>query len=386
VVVPPETKNKYLLYDDDIVIARTGASTGASSYIHNPPEAVFASYLVRLKIKPDFDSRYISYFLKSEDFWTYIRGVLGDKSAQPNASASTMTKAQLRIPVDKNTQRAIAHILGTLDEKIELNRKMNQTLEAIAQALFKSWFVDFDPVYAKAEGRDTGLPEHIANLFPDSFEDSELGKIPRGWDIKIVDEISTTIFSGGTPNTRINEYWNGKINWFSSGETRNHFVIGTENKITQAGVNNSSTRLAIPGDILIASAGQGHTRGQTCYCTIETYINQSVVSIRSDMKKTSSLWLFYNLLGRYEEMRRISDSHSSRGSLTTKLLSEMKIILPDFSLIELFTTLIDPLVIKQVANGHQSNVIATIRNTILPKIISGEMHIKNIERFLGWTL
>ena len=78
-------------------------------------------------------------------------------------------------------QRAIAHILGTLDDKIELNRRMNETLEAMARALFKSWFVDFDPVRAKAEGRDPGLPMRIADLFPDSFEDSAVGEIPRGW-------------------------------------------------------------------------------------------------------------------------------------------------------------------------------------------------------------
>src|SRR6185437_14972630 len=87
-------------------------------------------------------------------------------------------------------QRAIAHILGTLDDKIELNRRMNETLEAIARALFKSWFVDFDPVRARAEGRDTGLPAHIADLFPDSFEDSELGEIPSGWEVGSLGDLS----------------------------------------------------------------------------------------------------------------------------------------------------------------------------------------------------
>ena len=86
-------------------------------------------------------------------------------------------------------QRAIAHILGTLDDKIELNRRMNETLEAMARALFKSWFVDFDPVRAKAEGRDPGLPQPLADLFPDSFEDSELGEIPKGWRAASVDEV-----------------------------------------------------------------------------------------------------------------------------------------------------------------------------------------------------
>ena len=138
------TLSKYRLDDGDIVLARTGASTGASAYIQDPPEAIFASYLVRLKIKPSVDPRFVSYYLKSDTFWSYIRGVLGDKSAQPNASASTMVQAPFRAPRDIAEQRRISGILGALDDKIELNRRLSQTLESMARALFKSWFVDFD--------------------------------------------------------------------------------------------------------------------------------------------------------------------------------------------------------------------------------------------------
>ena len=164
VAVNDEFTMKYRLYDGDIVIARTGASTGASAYIKNPPPSVFASYLVRLQVRPDFDSRFISYYLKSREFWDFIRGVLGDKSAQPNASASTMTAAPLGAPKGKAEQRAIAHILGTLDDKIELNRRMNETLEAMARALFKDWFVDFGPTRAKDRG-PRSLPR-TGNLGP----------------------------------------------------------------------------------------------------------------------------------------------------------------------------------------------------------------------------
>ncbi len=97
---------------------------------------------------------------------------------------------EIEAPHDISEQRAIAHVLGSLDDKIELNRRMNETLEGIARALFKSWFVDFDPVRAKAEGRDPGLPKPIADLFPDSFEDSELGEIPKGWEVKALDEVA----------------------------------------------------------------------------------------------------------------------------------------------------------------------------------------------------
>ena len=183
------TVAKYRLHDGDIVIARTGASTGTSVYVSDPPPSVFASYLVRLQAKPEIDARFLAYYLKSKEFWDFIRGVLGDKSAQPNASASTMTAAPFRAPRDEAQQRAIAHILGTLDDKIELNRRMNQTLEEMARALFKSWFVDFDPVRAKMDGRWRrgqslpGMPADLYDLFPDRLVDSELGEIPAGWEV-----------------------------------------------------------------------------------------------------------------------------------------------------------------------------------------------------------
>ena len=186
VVADESTIEKYRLYDGDIVIARTGASTGSSLYVKSPPLAVFASYLVRLRSKPEFDARYISYYLKSEEFWDFIHGVLGDKSAQPNASASTMTSAPFSAPKALAEQQAIAHVLGTLDDKIELNRRMNETLEEIARALFKSWFVEFDPVRSKIDGRWRrgeslpGLPTDLYDLFPDRLVDSELGGIPEG--------------------------------------------------------------------------------------------------------------------------------------------------------------------------------------------------------------
>ena len=181
VTVDDAMRAKYQLHDGDIVIARTGASTGASAFVKAPPDAVFASYLVRLQARKGYDARFLAYSLKSDQFWNFLRGVLGDKSAQPNASASTITRGPLRAPRCQTEQRAIGRVLGALDDRIDMNRRMNETLEAMARALFKSWFVDFDPVRAKMEGHDTGLPPDIADLFPDRLVESELGQIPEGW-------------------------------------------------------------------------------------------------------------------------------------------------------------------------------------------------------------
>lgn len=316
------------------------------------------------------DPRFIGYFLRQLDFHAY-----SDKGAVPGLNRNHLHRAKVKMP-GLPEQRAIAHVLGSLDDKIELNLRMSATLEDMAQTLFRSWFVNFDPVKAKKDGREPdGMDAETASLFPDTFYESEQGQIPKGWRMSTVGDVAADIFSGGTPDTRKPEYWNGSVPWFSSGETRNLFVTNTEKFITPDAVRNSSTRLARPNDILIASAGQGYTRGQTSYCTIETYINQSVVSVRANETECHSLWLFYNLSNRYEEMRSISDSHSSRGSLTTKLLAQMKLCIPPKPIIDLFAQGVGCLVKRQTANISNSSTLAALRDELLPKLISGELRL-----------
>lgn len=146
----------------------------------------------------------------------------------------------------------------------------------------------------------------------------------------IVGEFCSAIFSGGTPNTTKSSYWNGNIPWLSSGETRNDYINQTEKTITDDGVKNSSTRLAKKGDIVIATAGQGLTRGQISFLNIDTYINQSLISLRADNKNLDSKYLFYNLKSRYSELRSLSDATSSRGSITCPMLYNLDINIPDY--------------------------------------------------------
>lgn len=136
------------------------------------------------------------------------------------------------------------------------------------------------------------------------------------------------IFSGGTPNTRKQDYWAGDLNWLSSGETRNKFIKVTEKKITKKAIEDSSTRLSKVGDVLIASAGQGKTRGQVSFSLIDTYINQSIIALRTNPDVLDSLFLFYLFSGKYVSLRNISDSNSIRGSLTCKMFENMEILIP----------------------------------------------------------
>ena len=138
------------------------------------------------------------------------------------------------------------------------------------------------------------------------------------------------IFSGGTPSTKIEEYWNGNLNWLSSGETRNTYIYSTDKYITEKGAENSSTKLANKGDIVIASAGQGFTRGQSSMVMIDTFVNQSVIVIHPN-EKVNNHYLLYNLKFRYPELRQLSDHASTRGSLTTKIIKGLDINLPDLN-------------------------------------------------------
>ncbi len=153
--------------------------------------------------------------------------------------------------------------------------------------------------------------------------------LPEGWREVTLGELAEKIYSGGTPNTRKEEYWNGDFNWLSSGETGQKYISQTIKTITQAGIKNSSTRLANKNDTVIATAGQGNTRGQVSLLGIDTYVNQSIIVIKVNQNLLEYKWIFYNLSNRYKELRFISESNSVRGSLTTKMLNDLiKLSLP----------------------------------------------------------
>ena len=378
VVADPAASAKYRLDDGDIVIARTGASTGASAYVKNPPAAVFASYLVRLKAKEEFDSRFLAYYLKSDAFWTFIRGVLGDKSAQPNASASTMTQAPLRAPRSIGTQRAIAHILGTLDDKIELNRRTNETLEAIARALFKSWFVDFDPVRAKSEGRDPSLPSHLADLFADSFEDSELGEIPKGWRVSSVGlELATLL--GGTPSRTESTYWEGgAIPWINSGKANEFRITEPSEFITAEGMARSATKLLPERTTIVAITGA--TLGQVSLLEIEACANQSVVGVLGS-RTLPGEFVYFWIRERIEDLVS-RQTGGAQQHVNKNDVDGLAILMPSRQVVSAFQGIAGPIFDRIKISCLETRTLAALRDALLPKLISGELRVKHPEWLL----
>lgn len=150
----------------------------------------------------------------------------------------------------------------------------------------------------------------------------------KEWKLYKIDDVCNCIFSGGTPSTKNKDFWDGELKWLSSGETKNNFIYNTERKITKLGVEKSSTKLAKKESVVIATAGQGFTRGQTSFLMSDMYINQSIIALEASKFYLIPLYLYYNFKNRYSEFRQLSDGTSTRGSLSGKIIKGMDILLP----------------------------------------------------------
>jgi type I restriction enzyme S subunit len=268
-------------------------------------------------------------------------------------------------------QRAIAHILGTLDDKIELNRRMSETLEAMARALFKSWFVDFDPVRAKAEGRDPGLPQPLADLFPDSFEDSELGEIPKGWEVGCVDDEFDLTMGQSPPGHTYNEIGDGVP--FYQGRTDFGFRFPTRRVYCTA-----PTRLAKKGDTLIsvrAPVGDINMAAEDCA------IGRGVAAARH---KTGSRSYSYQFMrAQADVFDRFEAEGTVFGAIGKKDFHAIACVVPPRGLVEEFERRVAPLDDRIEVTDQDSRTLAALRDALLPKLISGELRVKNIEEMIG---
>jgi type I restriction enzyme, S subunit len=263
-------------------------------------------------------------------------------------------------------QRAIAHVLGTLDDKIELNRRMNDTLEAIAWAFFKSWFVDFDPVSAKAAGRHSGLPANIADLFPDSFEGSELGEVPRGWRVLSLDQIAG--FLNGLALQKYPPKDGRSLPVIKIAQLR----AGTTDGADQASADLESNYVVDDGDVLFSWSG-------SLECVLWTggrgALNQHLFKVTSSEypKWLYYLWIHHHL----DEFRYIAAGKATTmGHIQRHHLSDAKVVLPSANLLTELDTVIAPIVDSIWKRDVQSRTLAALRDALLPKLISGEMRIK----------
>jgi type I restriction enzyme S subunit len=314
-------------------------------------------------------------------------------AAYPAVSPRDISDAVIHLP-PLPVQRAIACILGALDDKIELNRRMSRTLEEMARAIFKSWFIDFEPVRAKAAVRRLhphwtddqvsraacpNLKPEIARLFPDSFQNSELGEIPRGWKVQSFTD-GVEVIGGGTPKTSVPEFWGGKIPWFSVADTPppgNVFVISTEKTITTEGLNNSSARVLPVGTTIISARG---TVGNLALVGVPMAMNQSCYGLHPRYGYRG--YYLYFATSALVDMLRQRAHGSVFSTITRETLTSTRVIAPPADLIKAFERIASGQLEQLLANQHQIRVLSALRDTLLPKLLSGELPIKNAEKFL----
>ncbi len=367
------------LESGDILFSMAGIYIGKTAVVKSdiiPANTNQAEGIIRIdrqRAQPEF----IDFCLRNPVLRAYANSLVA-QSAQPNLNLAEIKGLPINLP-SLLEQKAIAHILGTLDDKIELNRKTNETLEAMAKALFKSWFVDFDPVRAKTEGCPTGLPDEISDLFPDSFEDSELGDIPSGWECCSFTQL-VEVISGGTPKTSIDEYWNGSVNWFSVVDAPSRsdcWVIQTEKSITQQGLNNCSSKLLPTGTTIISARG---TVGKVCLTGQDMAMNQSCYGLRS--KAENGEYFCFYLTKSLVEILEARAHGSVFSTITRDTLDGVSTSSPPLEVIQSFNGIAGALLGKIKNNLEDNRILGNQRDALLPKLISGEIRIPDAVRML----
>ena len=305
-------------------------------------------------------------------------------SVQPSVKVPHLLSLEFDLPIISD-QKAIAHILGILDDKIELNQKMNQTLEDIAKAIFKSWFVDFDPVRAKMEGRPTGLPPEIDELFPDELVDSEIGEIPKGWQISTFADVleiqggfafkSKDFGEDGDPVIKIkNIRGDGTVDQFDCDR-----VANADKKLDKF--------LLRDGDAVIAMTGA--TVGKVGLMSVNDekyYLNQRVGRL---LPKSSSDRCWYSvLLLSSEKTKDFIEGYaygSAQPNISSKDIGSIPNVTPCSELVESFNQTVSPLFLRTLITLKEIEILAELRDTLLPKLISGELRIPDAEKFLEET-
>lgn len=318
-----------------------------------------------------FDAKYLRYFLASPSQQNFMLGL-----AAAGATRNALTKVMIedfQVPCPPLSQQyAIAQALGSLDDRISLLRETNATLEAMAQALFKSWFVDFDPVHAKQQGRaPDGMDAVTAALFPDSFEESELGMLPKGWQGTSFFE-TIKIIGGGTPKTSNPEFWGGVIPWYSVVDAPSDsdiFVVNTEKKITEAGLNGSSTKLLPKSTTIISARG---TVGKLALTGCEMAMNQSCYGLRS--KSEADFFTYFSAKRLVTSLKQ--KAHGSVfDTITQETFKGVDMILPASEILLEFERQVKPVLERVLLNLQTVNSLRELRDTLLPRLISGQLRL-----------
>jgi type I restriction enzyme S subunit len=294
-------------------------------------------------------------------------------TTQPNLN--TDIARRLRVPVPPPAEQdLIVSVLSTLDDRIEINRRMNRTLSALTSALFESWFVDFDPVVAKRDGRTPlAVPTQARDLFPGHFEDSELGPIPQGWRTSSIGA-EVTVVGGSTPSTSEPKFWNGDVCWLTPRDLsrlEDPVVLDTERHITAEGLAQISSGLLPAGTVLLSSRAP---IGYLAIAEVPLAVNQGFIAMKCDKQLSRHYVLNWTRENLDEVLSRAGGTTFAEISKTA--FRPIHLVVPPPRILQAFDDVVGPLHEMRVANVRESSTLAELRDTLLGPLLSGEISVK----------
>lgn len=350
--VDDEDSNKYQLKENDIVFARTGNSTGRSYFYQKEHgDFVYAGFLIKFSIDPQkVNPKILKYYTHSQEYYNWVKS-FDTGGTRGNINAKTFGDMPISLP-KRCVQDKIVGILSALDSKIENNNKINANLEAQAQALFKSWFVDFTP-------------------FKDQpFVDSELGPIPQGWKVGKLGDYCECVL-GGTPSRKEPSYWNGDIAWINSGEV-NRFRICTPSEfITSKGLNNSATKMLPAKTTVLAITGA--TLGQTSILEIDSCANQSVVGIKQNDNMPYE-FIYPTIKVNIKRLINLQTGGAQQ-HINKENIKNLFIVYPPKFIMQEYKEYTKYIYCNISTLCFENQRLAALRDTLLPKLMSGEIKL-----------
>lgn len=321
------------------------------------------------------DPKFVYYLLKTIDYQKY-----NDKAAVPGINRNHLHTAVVSVP-DLATQREIANTLSSFDDRITLLRDTNTTLEAIAQALFKSWFVDFDPVRAKAEGREfEGVPPEVAGLFPSEFEDGYLGKVPIGWGVQRVEDFASKVGMGPFgSNIKVSTFVSSGVPVINGQQLRGTLLEDASNNFISAEhAERLSSSIVSRGDLVFTHRGNiGQVSIIPNDCMYPQYVaSQSQFYLRCDRDRMLPNWAIYffrSPLGQHLLLANASQVGVPSIARPASYLKSIRLVVPPMPLMRLFEEAVEVIHAKQMANMHEITSLSGVRDAVLPRMLSGKL-------------
>ncbi len=366
-----------IIQDGDILYSIAGANLGKCGIArchHLPANTNQAVAIIRVD-EQRASNRFISFCLRNPSF---VQSVLGGvaQSAQPNVNLADIGRFPIPdFPLPE--QRAIGSVLGALDDKIELNRRMNETLEAMARAIFKDWFVDFGPTRAKMEGRAPYLAAKIWSLFPDRLDAD--GK-PVGWEISTIGQ-EVDVFGGSTPSTKEASFWAGDIAWATPKDLSSlstPVLLGTDRQITEAGLAQIGSGLLPVGTVLLSSRAP---IGYLAIAQIPVAVNQGFIAMVC-AKRLSNVFVWLWTQANMDTVHQNANG-STFQEISKANFRPIGVTIATPEILRAFDEVAMPIFGRIVANEKESRTLAATRDLLLPKLMSGEVHIKDAEKLVG---